>query len=59
MKKLSKIFLILSFLTLYNQNLPAELPFYLDFKFILNESVAGKKAQKDLKNKLENGLSEI
>lgn len=59
MKKLSKIFLILSFLTLYNQNLSAELPFYLDFKFILNESIAGKKAQKDLKNKLENGLSEI
>ena len=52
MKKLSKIFLILSFLTLYNQNLSAELPFYLDFKFILNESIAGKKAQKDLKNKL-------
>ena len=53
------VFLILSFLTLYNQNLSAELPFYLDFKFILNESIAGKKAQKDLKNKLENGLSEI
>jgi outer membrane protein len=59
MKKLSKILLILSFLTLYNQNLSAELPFYLDFKFILNESIAGKKAQKDLKNKLENGLSDI
>ena len=59
MKKLSKIFLILSFLTLYNQNLSAELPFYLDFKFILNESIAGKKAQKDLKNKLENGLSDL
>ena len=59
MKKISKILLIISFLTIYNQNLSAELPFYLDFKFILNESVAGKKAQKDLKSKLENGLSEI
>jgi len=59
MKKFSKIFLILSILTIYNQNLLAELPFYLDFKLILNESIAGKKAQQDLKNKLENGLKDI
>mgnify|MGYP005997786673 CR=1 FL=1 len=37
----------------------AELPYYLDFKFILTESVAGKKAQNDLKNKLENGLKDL
>ena len=30
--------------------------YYLDFKFILNESNAGKKAQKSLKNKLEKGI---
>ena len=59
MKKLSKIFLILSLLLIYNQKLLAELPYYLDFKFILNESIAGKKAQKDLKDKLENGLNNI
>ena len=59
MKKLPKIFLILSLLTIYSQNLLAELPYYLDFKFILNESIAGKKAQNDLKNKLENGLSDL
>ncbi len=59
MKKLPKIFLILSLLTIYNHNLLAELPYYLDFKFILNESVAGKKAQNDLKSKLENGLKDM
>ena len=59
MKKLPKIFLILSILSIYTQNLYAELPYYLDFKFILNESVAGKKAQNDLKNKLENGLKDL
>ena len=50
---------MLSLLSIYNQNLFAELPYYLDFKFILNESVAGKKAQNDLKNKLENGLKDL
>ena len=59
MKKLPKIFLILSLLTIYNHNLLAELPYYLDFKFILNESVDGKKAQNDLKSKLENGLKDM
>ena len=59
MKKLQKILFILSLTSIISQNLSAELPFYLDFKFILNESVAGKKAQKDLKSKLENGLNNL
>ena len=59
MKQFKKILIILFLLTAYNQNLSAELPFYLDFKLILNESTAGKKAQKDLKSKLENGLSQL
>ena len=37
----------------------AEVPYYLDFKLILNESVAGKKAQTSLKKKLENGFKSI
>ena len=37
----------------------AEVPHYLDFKLILNESSAGKKAQNFLKNKLENGIKNI
>ena len=36
--------------------LHAELPYYLDFKYILNESDAGKKAQIELKKKLDTGL---
>ena len=37
----------------------AEIPYYVDFKLILNESEAGKKAQNFLKQKLENGIKEI
>ena len=33
-------------------SLKADIPYYLDFKYILNESTAGKKAQEKLKNKL-------
>ena len=33
--------------------------YYLDFKLILNESTAGKKAQDFLKNKLESGIKSI
>ena len=32
-----------------NSNVIADIPHYLDFKYILNESVAGKKAQDALK----------
>ena len=37
----------------------AELPYYLDFKFILNESEAGKKAQATLKKKLNDGIASL
>jgi len=37
----------------------AELPYYLDFKFILNESEAGKKAQTTLKKKLNDGIASL
>ena len=39
-------------------NALTEIPYFLDFKYILNESNAGKKAQKFLKNKLEKGIKE-
>ena len=35
------------------------MPHYLDFKYILNESNAGKKAQKNLKEKLDNGIKSL
>ena len=40
-------------------SLKADIPYYLDFKYILNESTAGKKAQEKLKNKLETGVNAL
>ena len=37
----------------------ADLPRYLDFKYILNNSEAGKKAQNFLKKKLDTGISSL
>ena len=37
----------------------AETPYFLDFKFILNESTAGKKAKDFLKNKLSKDIENI
>ena len=50
---------IIIFLFFANSNLNAEVPYYLDFKYILNESDAGKKAQVQLKNKLDKGIKSI
>lgn len=50
---------ILIILILFHQNVMADMPRYIDFKFILNESDAGKKAQKYLTNKLEKGIKKI
>jgi outer membrane protein len=35
------------------------MPYYLDFKYILNQSDAGKKAQNQLKSKLDKGVKNI
>ena len=55
-----KKFILIFFITIFlKQPLAAELPYYLDFKQILNESAAGKKAQSSLKKKLESGMSSL
>ena len=55
MKKILFIFLFL-----FNAKLLyADIPHFIDFKYILNESNAGKGAQKTLKTKLENGLKSL
>ena len=55
-----KKFLSIFFLSLFLSNASlAEIPHFLDFKFILNSSNAGKKAQDYLKNTLNNGLKNI
>ena len=55
---MKKIIIIL-FLFLINQQLNAEIPYYINFKYILNESKAGKKAQETLKSKLSKGIANI
>ena len=37
----------------------ADTPYFLDFKYILNNSDAGKKAQNFLKKKLESGIKNL
>ena len=37
----------------------ADLPRYLDFKYVLNQSEAGKKAQTQLKKELDNGINDL
>ena len=54
-----KILIILIFSFSFQSILNAELPHFLDFKFILNESEAGKKAQNFLKNKLDKGIKSL
>lgn len=50
----------LSLLLFFTQSIShAELPAYLDFKFILNNSEAGKKAQTTLKKKLDTGIKNL
>ena len=56
LKKISII--VILFLTFQN-NLYANIPYYLDFKYILNQSDAGKKAQTYLKNQLDNGVKAL
>ena len=58
---MKKIFKLLSLITIitFQTNLYAEVPHFIDFKYILNQSDAGKKAQKTLKNKLDGGIKKI
>lgn len=49
--------LLLIFISFSSAN--AEMPHYIDFKFILNESTAGKAAQGKLKAKLEKGIKSL
>ena len=56
---MKKIIFSILFIIFCNTSVLANLPHYLDFKFILNESDAGKKAQTYLKKKLDNGFKSI
>ncbi len=54
-----KLLSIILTLTILTVNSKADTPYFLDFKYILNESEAGKKAQTFLKNKLETGIKDL
>ena len=49
---IKKILLVLFIFFGISHSLLADNVYYLDFRYILNESNAGKKAQTSLKNKL-------
>ena len=59
MKEFFKKSLIVLILFNFSTSINADIPHYLDFKYILNESVAGKKAQTALKNKLDKGFKSL
>ena len=54
-----KFFFIFIFILFNSSLVVADSPYFLDFKLILNESDAGKKAQDFLKKKLDNGFKTI
>ncbi len=54
-----KFLFFLLLVLFYQKPVVADTTFFLDFKLILNESDAGKKAQNFLKNKLETGIKNI
>ena len=58
MKKL-KVFLFFFTFLILSINSNADMPYHLDFKFILNNSVAGKKAQDNLQKRLKDGIKSL
>ena len=56
---LVKKFILIIVIFLFFFNLFADVPYYLYFKYILNESTAGKKAQDTLKKRLNDGVAEL
>ena len=59
MKFYKKITFIWIIFLIFQTHLSADVPYYLDFKYILNQSDAGKKAQNFLKSKLDNGAKAL
>ena len=59
MNLLKKTLFIFVFFSLSYGPVLADSAFYLDFKFILNQSEAGKKAQTALKNELNSGIKKL
>ena len=58
MKSIKLIFSSVILLLIFQTELFAEIR-YVDFKYVLNESKAGKEAQIYLKKKLDNGIKDL
>ena len=58
MKNINKLLILFLVVFLYQQPLKAE-TYFLDFKSILNKSDAGKKANKYLKDQLDQGIKKL
>ena len=54
-----KLIFILAIFFTFHSNLNSDVPYFVDFKYILNESKAGKEAQTYLKKKLTNGIKQL
>ena len=59
MKNLIKFTILFFVIINVEKSANAEIPRFVDFKIILNQSEAGKKALKFLKDKLEKGIANI
>ena len=59
MKQFKRFSIAFIFLTLSINNLHSDTPYFVDFKYILNESKAGKEAQEFLKKKLSSGIQNL
>ena len=59
MRRFIKIAYIFIIFIAFQNNIKAENAHYLDFKYVLNESTAGKAAQDFLKNKLSTGVKKL
>ena len=58
-KLYKNIFLSLIIFAILQINVKAGTPYFVDFKYILNQSKAGNQAQNFLKNKLTNGIKKL
>ena len=59
MNYLKNFFIILICFSFTQSHLRSDIPHFVDFKFILNESKAGKSAQDFLKKKLNDGIKNL
>ena len=53
------LLIFLTIFLIFQVNLKADIPYFVDFKYILNQSNAGKQAQDYLKNKLTKGIKKL